>query len=406
MEWELNAILYALGAAGLFSARAFLPAFLTAVMMRYGDRIPLLGDVEFLQATGREPTWFTNNWTILALGVLAFAEVAASKSPDLEELMAAGYKWAKSGVAALTLLGVLQSGDAEFIEDMIPVARAGFVDTALSVCLAAVVWALASLRNGVMGLVAMADPDGVLGIRTLLSWFEDIWAGVGMLFLFLYPVGMAILIVAVMGGIWGLQKWHERREKQSKVPCAACGELVFPSALHCPRCDASNEGARDIGFFGQSLDRPAGDRGAAALRLAEKKRCPRCATRLTRRATDQNCRACGRRPFDEAGFVTAYDGAIAARLPKVLGISALFSLVPVLGLIPGVIYYRIALVAPFIGYLPAGRSLLLKIFLKVTLLLLIALQIVPGAGIVAVPLMALLSHGVYRGAWRAAVGSA
>lgn len=89
-----------------------------------------------------------------------------------------------------------------------------------------------------------------------------------------------------------------------------------------------------------------------------------------------------------------------------LGISALFSLVPVLGLIPGVIYYRIALVAPFIGYLPAGRSLLLKIFLKVTLLLLIALQIVPGAGIVAVPLMALLSHGVYRGAWRAAVGSA
>ncbi|MCC5805350.1 MAG: DUF4126 family protein [Opitutales bacterium] len=403
MEWELNAILYALGAAGLFSARAFLPAFLTALMMRYGDRLPFLGDVEFLQATGREPSWFTSNWTILALGVLALAEVAASKSPDLEEWMAAGYKWAKSGVAALTMLGVLQSGDAEFIEDIIPVAQAGFVDTALSVCLAAAVWMLASLRNGFMSLVAMADPDGVLGIRTLLSWFEDIWAGIGMIFLFLYPVGMAILIVAVMAALWATAKWHELRDEKSKRPCAACGEPVFPSALHCPECDARHEEACAIGFFGQALDRPAGDRGATALRLAEKKRCPRCATRLTRRATDQECPACGRRPFAGAAFVSDYDKGIVARLPKVLGISALFSLVPVLGLIPGVIYYRIALVAPFIGYLPAGRSLLLKILLKITLLLLIALQIVPGAGIVAVPLMALLSYGLYRSAWRASV---
>ncbi len=405
MEWELNAILYALGAAGLFSARAFLPAFLTALMMRYGDRLPFLGDVEFLQATGREPSWFTSNWTILALGLLALAEIAASKSPDLEEWMAAGYKWGKSGVAALTMLGVLQSGDAEFIEELIPVAQAGFVDTALSAGLAAAVWMLASLRNGFMGLVAMADPDGVLGIRTLLSWFEDVWAGFGIVFLFLYPVGMAILIVAVMAALWATAKWHERREAKAKRPCAACGAPVFPSALHCPECDTPNASARAIGFFGQAIERPADDRGAAALRLAEKRRCAHCATRLPKRTTEQECTACGRRPFAEGTFVSAYDGAIVARLPKVLGISALFSLVPVLGLIPGVIYYRIALVAPFIGYLPAGRSLLLKILLKITLLLLIGLQIVPGAGIVAVPLMALLSYGLYRSAWRAAVAA-
>lgn len=49
MEWDINALLFALGATELFTSRALVPAFFTALMMRYGGSLPFLGEIEFLQ---------------------------------------------------------------------------------------------------------------------------------------------------------------------------------------------------------------------------------------------------------------------------------------------------------------------------------------------------------------------
>lgn len=405
MEWDLNSLLYAVGAIGLFSSRAIIPAFFTALMMRYGGVLPFLGDVEFLQTSGQEPSWFTHNGTILLLGILALAEVFANKSPEIEEVMESFYKSAKSIMAALTTLGVLSSSDAAFIAEAVSVVQAGFLDTLMSGTVAVVVWLIAGLRNLLMEVVMFADPDGSLGLRKLISWFEDLWASVGIIFLFLYPIGMTILILLVVAVMGLLKKLRERKEEKSKRPCVSCSETVYPCALYCPACGVEQESVQAIGFFGQSLKKPVVDKNRAGLALAEKKRCPRCAARLRKRDTQQDCPDCGAIPFNDPEFNRAYVAQVTRRVPKVVAISALFSLIPVIGLIPGVIYYRIALVAPFIGYLPAGRSFGLKILLRMALLLLIGLQLIPGIGVVSVPVMALLSYGLYRSAFVARLTS-
>lgn len=399
MEWDINALLFALGATGLFTSRALVPAFLTALMMRYGGSLPFLGDIEFLQTSGQEPSWFTHNGTIFILGALAIAEILANKSPDLEELMETFYKSAKSIMAALTTLGVLNSGDTDFVLETIGMSQAGLWETSISMLVAAAVWIMATLRNLLMEVVMFADPDGSIGLRKLISWFEDIWAAFGIIFLFLYPIGMTILIVGVMLTMALLKYIRQRQEEKSKRPCPQCNAPVYPCALVCPSCQKEQSNVQSIGFFAQSIDKPIADRQSAAIHLAEKKRCPKCASRLRKRDPLQQCTACSHTIFEDPQFNREYMAQVSSRLPKVLVISALFSLIPILGLIPGVIYYRIALVAPFMGYLPAGRSILLKILLRIILLLLIGMQLIPGLGAISVPLMALLSYGLYRSAF-------
>lgn len=77
-------------------------------------------------------------------------------------------------------------------------------------------------------------------------------------------------------------------------------------------------------------------------------------------------------------------------------------MVPVLGLIAGVIYYRLRLVAPFRRYLTFGRSFVTKWMLGLILIALAVLQVSFG-GIIAVPLMALLNFWFYRSAFKKAL---
>ena len=78
----------------------------------------------------------------------------------------------------------------------------------------------------------------------------------------------------------------------------------------------------------------------------------------------------------------------------------LLGLIPVLGVIPGVIYYRLSIVAPFRRYIPPGRGFLLRWGVRLAVLALVAFQWVPVAGGLAVPAMALLNYLAYRSAYR------
>ncbi|HKJ91131.1 MAG TPA: DUF4126 domain-containing protein, partial [Oceanipulchritudo sp.] len=135
---DLNSLIYLAGASGFFTSRAFIPAFFTATFLRYGQYFPFLGDLEFIQATGSEPTWFTSNLTILTLGVLAIVEVGATKIPEAQELLEGFHKYAKTGVAGLSALGVLTSRDITFIEQTI--SQAGVLDMVVAGTMAGVVF--------------------------------------------------------------------------------------------------------------------------------------------------------------------------------------------------------------------------------------------------------------------------
>ena len=390
---DLTSLLYLTGASGFFTSRAFIPAFFTAVFLRYGEAFPMIGDLPFVQATGAEPTWFTSNWTILALGVLSLAEVGATKVPEVQEMLEGAHKYTKSGLAALVALGVLGSRDVAFIEQTI--AQAGVFDTVVAAVMAGLVFFFNTLRSGFMELLAMSDPDDDLGIRTLISWFEDLWSSFGIFLLLLYPLIIIGLVALVLAFLYTAKKLAERREERSRIPCPTCGELIYASAPACPKCHSKQEAPLDVGFFGQTVERPAQPGQAHALRLVSKRRCPKCATRIKERGLPQTCPECKNTILGEPEDQAAYLGNVQRRLPKVLGITFLMSLVPVIGIIPGIIYYRIQLVAPFRAYIPAGKGLVLRWAVRIIFLILISLQLIPGLGGLMVPLMALISYSIY-----------
>jgi hypothetical protein len=167
--------------------------------------------------------------------------------------------------------------------------------------------------------------------------------------------------------------------------------------MACPSCRTAVDQPKAIGFFGGSKQQPDTNLDAHPYRLVEKKRCPACATRFARRTPRQTCAACSHELFADADFARKYADRVGRRLPLVLLVSFLFSLIPVVGLIPGVIYYRLTLIAPYRRYIPLSRSFVLKWVIRIFFFVLIAFQWVPGLGGFVVPVMALVSYVSYRG---------
>ena len=135
-------------------------------------------------------------------------------------------------------------------------------------------------------------------------------------------------------------------------------------------------------------------------RLIAVKRCPVCATHFDRKAVKQTCGACGHRLMDDPSFARGYIASIDGRVPLACVVCFGLGLIPVLGVIPGVIYYRLAIVAPFRRYIPPGRGFVLRWGVRLVILALVALQWVPLAGALALPAMALINYGAYRSAYR------
>ena len=422
-------IIQALGSTGLFASRAFVPAFAAALFLRFGDQLPLLGPVVDglgLLKGGVVPGWFTSDVSLLVLGVLAALEIAANKNPDARAILNKLDKYIKPGMAALTFLGVAGVKDAAFIEQtvglatelgggpvgggLLVLAAGGTIASVLTAAFAVVsavgTFVIAAVRSAVLGVFFDADPDDDVGIQKLFSWASDLWAAFGVFFLILFPFVMIALVAIVTGLIAGLRWWLNRKEEKSRVACGTCKTLMYRCAMACGSCRSPNPNVCDVGVLGQSdTDDPA-DMASQPRQLAEARRCPLCATRLPERDPNQACPTCDTRPFADPAFVRRYENDIAKRLPLVLGVGALLSAIPVIGLIPGVIYYRMALVAPFRRYLPWGTSFVAKWAIRAVLFLLIAVQWIPAVGIVTVPAMALISFFAYRGLFRQEVGEA
>jgi hypothetical protein len=83
----------------------------------------------------------------------------------------------------------------------------------------------------------------------------------------------------------------------------------------------------------------------------------------------------------------------------VVPVAALLAVVPVLGLIPAVVLYRLQLVAPFRRYLPRVRTAVMRWMIRLGLVLMVVLQFIPGAGPFAVGGLALVSFWAYKRAF-------
>lgn len=401
--------LQGLGSAGFFSSRSFLPAFATASILGYGGSISWIAEAPlFMDASGTE-VWFVGGGLIQLLALLALLEVAAYKSPMFREWVVEFDTYTRTGMSMVTYVGVYSVYEISYAGVHEPEAGlyAAGVLSALPVILVGGGTYLASLvRNGAMRLFIEADEDDDAGIQGLFSWAEDVWALFGPLIFILFPIAMMLIIGGVIGAMYMLRKRAEAREEQSRVACPNCASPNYASALRCYNCAHTFEAPRRIGFFGTAKAEPATDLVHHPYRLVEKKRCPVCANRFEKRDVYQTCSACGHTLNSDQVFTDEYVLYVKRRVPRVMAVCLGLSFVPVIGLIPGVIYYRMALVTPFRRYLPRAHSWRTKWLTRIVAFGLISFQWVPGLGAVTVPSLAYINYSSYRRAYSSRLAGA
>ncbi len=394
---SLPLLLQGLGSIGVFASRAFLPAFVTALLLRFGSHTRWLAHSGLIPHIRGVPTCFTSDTALVILGILAALEIVAQRFPEATAALDEVHGYIKTGMAVLTYLGVLNATDRAAAQQVIN--QAGVIDYLPVMAVGAGVYLSAKVRGSVLGPLIEADQDDDLGFQGLIRWVEDLWAGLGPVALILFPLlsvaafGLAALILLA------IERRLESRGEKARVSCVQCGQPIQAIAPICPYCHTPAKEPRDVGLLGQPKDRPADPRWLP-FRLVSVKRCPVCATRLDRRTVKQVCGACGHRLMGDPRFARDYIAAIDRRVPSVLVVCLLLGLIPVLGVIPGVIYYRLSIVAPFRRYIPPGRGLLLRWVVRLAVLVLVAFQWVPVAGGLAVPSMALINYVAYRSAYR------
>ncbi len=396
---QLATLIYGTGSVGPFASRAFIPAFITAMMMRFTPEYISWVSDDMAGTAAEAPSWFTSDIALIIFGVLAVLEIVATKSPDVRAVFREVDPYIKPLVAVITYMGVVATHDVGFIEQA--TQQAGWSDTFPALLVGVGTFWLGTLRGGLLGIFIDTDEDDDVGVQGLFSWAEDIWGSFGIVLLLVFPIAMLVILAIVAGILVLIQRRAQAKEQRSKIDCAGCGEKIYGAATRCFSCKSPNPQPCSVSFMGRSLDEPAADTVNHPYKLVEKKRCPVCATRFEKRSIHQTCAACGHELFKDPAFAQAYLTRSDTRLPVVLVVSALFSLVPVIGLVPGVIYYRMTLIAPLRRYIPRTRTLLLRWGVRILFFFLIMFQWVPVAGGLVVPIMALVNYTAYRSTFRA-----
>jgi hypothetical protein len=391
---SLPAVLYTLSSVPIFASRPFLAAFVTALIARFGGGLPWIGEHSIVVALGASPEWF-RSWACLAvLGALAALELLSARSEDLRQLLGQADALVKAAVAMLVALAVIDGGTAESLR---AIQKAGLEpESAWALVVGGATWAAAGLRRAVVELVVDVDAGDDLGLRTVLAWAESTWAVVGLLFLVVFPVAALVLSALTTLGIWGVRRRAEAREERAKLPCAGCGTPLRPHAVGCHACGRELDAPRAVGVFGQPRERAAPDRASHAFDLVARKRCPRCAGRLRERAVQQACATCGKVTFASPAEFERYLDVLAARLPRTLLVSAALGAIPLLGVVPGVAYYRLNLVSGLRGYIPPLRGITTRWLVRLIHVLVVVVQPIPLVGAVALPVLCWSTYAIYR----------
>ncbi len=422
------------------SGRPFTAAFVITLMGRliYEGQIPILQGISGMSL----PFWMLN-WSVIgALGLLMIGEWLSDSNDDLRVMLEdLKTNLVKPGVNLALQFGLVQGQSREVLKLLAQVLPEPVLAWLLSVgpgvavasteaislsqqaqaggilgwlvagialvwggLMAAGTWMIASLRQSILEMFVDMDEDDSLGLQKMLLVAEGGWTITLTTLLFFLPIVALMLAGLTLLGLWLARKWFERREERSKVACAHCNNPMFPMALFCPHCRMPNETPRQVGVFGQARRMPAGDLTAHRLELTARKRCPGCATRLPNKAIRQSCTACGTCTFNDVSELNVYLRALDKKLPMTLVICGALGFIPLVGLVPGIIYYRLSLISSLRAYIPTTVGCFTRWGLRIATMVLIAMQPLFGAGAITVPLMALMNFVVYRQVLRAGMG--
>ncbi|MCX7859519.1 MAG: hypothetical protein N2385_05490 [Chloroflexus sp.] len=258
------------------------------------------------------------------------------------------------------------------------------------------IWIISGIRAAIIGLISLMDPGGHLGLLKLFSWGDGGWAITTTIVLIFFPLLALLLAGITVLGLWLIRRYFELRERKMMIACASCGGQMHPSALECPACRQPNQQPRMVGWIGQPRPEPVIDPAAHRVALIKHRRCPSCATRLKKRAVQQPCPACATVTFADVAQVNSFLRVLDRQLPRTLLISGLLGLVPIIGVVPAIIYYRLSLIASLQSYVPAGIGCFTNWILRIVAIFLIGMQSIPGIGAFAIPALCLINYTVHR----------
>lgn len=394
-----------LALSGLFVSRAFLPLAGLVVMCR------LIGDGTLDPALfalpGTPRAWFVADDFAMAVVALALVEWAMNHLRTTQRALRRFDVYYKPFLAAYAFSGLGFSGDGTLLRQVGADAWLSWLrlDLEPNVPLAITfltTLVLALYRKSALRRLAAQDLPDNLGMQRATAWAEDLWTLLFVpAFVLSPPVALAGVLLATLalGKVRGALRIHEESDK---VICV-CGQLNYRSAVRCAGCGGRNDAPARIGFFGQATAAVERDPLHQGLSLFEVKRCPRCASHLVGAGPRQFCGACGASAANDPTFFDSYDLRVRTRTTSALLLSALLGAVPVVGTILAIFHARRQLIAPYTRFAHPGwfaRGLL-----AIAWLVIAALTLVPGVGLLAMPLMAFTAHRVHRAAFRRAARS-
>jgi hypothetical protein len=355
------------------------------------------------------PPFIGHPVVMFVLLVLTAAEWGAEMNIDTREIQHAYSQYISPVVAFAATMGYIDAESHAVLEGLastVPMLvqssifdlLGSVVQVGASLLSALVAWVLAGLRVGILNTIAEMDEDDDLGIQSLINWSENMFVLVGFIFFIVLPLISILLFVLTSAALFLVQRYLEHREKQSMIACTTCATRMLPSAVQCYSCGQPNPTPHRVGVLGQPRQTVAAaeDMDIHRFELTARKRCSVCATRLKEKSMQQSCPTCETQTFASIEHVEAYLARLQQRLPRTLLISFGLSFVPLVGLVPGIIYYRISLITSLRAYIPRHIGCFARWGVRLWNLLLISFQWVPVLGSLTLPLMCYSNYMFYR----------
>src|SRR4051794_13738366 len=160
---SLPLLIQGLGSIGIFSSRAFVPAFATALLLRFGPHLAWLSRAGLLRNVVGVPTWFTSDACLIVLGLLSALELAAERIPEAKAFLDEVHGALKVVMASLTFLGVLGASDRAVVLGI--AGEAGPVDYLPAAAVGAGTFLANRARRWVVDPLSEADEDDDLGLQ-------------------------------------------------------------------------------------------------------------------------------------------------------------------------------------------------------------------------------------------------
>ena len=251
---------------------------------------------------------------------------------------------------------------------------------------------LAGLRKSFIEFIVTIDPNNSFGFITLASWMEEGWVVFGIVLLFVAPSIILFLTAVIFIVLWLIKRFLAAREEKQKITCDTCQEMVYPTAIKCFSCKNELKTVCDIGLLGHVLKNKITDLNSHRFKLLSVQRCTICASKLGDNNIDQTCEICKEVTLSDSIEIKGYQDFIKKRLKKVLIVSTLLGLIPIVGSITTIVYSNLALVSPYSQYVSFSKGFMARFLAKIGIWFLLLLQSIPLAGAISCPLIVLIYY--------------